>query len=202
MVKKLIDGSSTHGSQIGGSCFIPKEKLLKHPFVFVPDNVLTVGCQLIWTTHKEIITTFPVLKNPFPMKPNFLEKFFNHPKFNDLKITVGDKHFYASKLLLSEASDILQDIVEKLPESAANSIEVNDVDVKAFEDVLRFIHFKAIPDLQLSADAENWLKIADKFHFHRLKVNDKTIFFGLDLRIISFIIFFRRISFKKDLSFN
>jgi hypothetical protein len=188
--KKLIDSSSTHGTNIGGSCFIQKPKLLEHPFAFVPDNVLTVGCQLIWRTHKELLTTFPALANPFPVKANSFEKCFNQPKYNDLKIIVGDTKFYGSKLLLSEASDVFQDIVEKLPESAANSIEVNDVDVKAFENVLRFIHFKAIPDLQLAADAENWLKIADKFHFLTLKVNDKTIFFGLDLRIISFIMFF------------
>ena len=171
--KKLIDSSSTHGTNIGGSCFIQKPKLLEHPFAFVPDNVLTVGCQLIWRIHNELLTTFPALANPFPVKANSFEKFFNQPKFNDLKIIVGDTKFYGSKLLLSEASDVFQDKVENLPQSAANSIEVNDVDVKAFENVLRFIHYKAIPDLQLSADTENWLKIADKFHLHRLKVNDK-----------------------------
>lgn len=183
MEQKSIDSSSTHGTEIGGNYFIKRETLLRHPFVFTPDNVLTVGCQLTWAFRKENMTPLPTPVNPFPMKANSFEKFFNDPQFNDLKITAGGKDFYASKVLLSEASDVFEKIVKELPQSVRNSIDVNDVDVNAFENVLRFIYCKAIPDLKLFPDAENWLKIADKFHLHKLKVNDKAIFFGLYLHL-------------------
>lgn len=57
-----------------GSFSISQEKLLSHPFLYIPDNVLTIGCELNWAIHKENMETLPSPKNPCPIKPNSLDK--------------------------------------------------------------------------------------------------------------------------------
>ncbi len=164
---KTLDSTSKHGN-VMGVFFISKEKLLNHPFLYIPDNVLTIACELNWALRSQNMETLPFPTTPFPLKPNNFERFFNNPKFNDLKISTGGQIFYACKLLLCEASDIFEQLI--FSESPTNTIHIEDINAAAFKGVLRYISCKVLPDLQLEEDAEDWLKITQKFKLYALQV--------------------------------
>lgn len=151
-----------------GSFSISQDKLLSHPFLYIPDNVLTIGCELNWAIHKENMETLPSPKNPFPLKPNSLDKFFNNPKFNDVKISTGGKIFHATKWVLCDASEIFEQLMFLESPDQINILE--DINPDAFEGVLRYMFCKVLPDLQLEEHAEDWFKITHIFELRALQV--------------------------------
>lgn len=183
---KTLDSTSKHGNGMG-VLFIMKEKLLSHPFLYIPDNVLTIGCELNWAYHFQNMETLPSPKNPFPLKPNSFEKLFNNPKFNDLKISTGGQIFNTSKLILCEASDVFEQLIFSESPDGRNTIHIEDINADAFAGVLRYILCKVLPDLQLDKHAEDWLKITHKFKLHALQVGMR---YNTILKVFNFTQFY------------
>ncbi|EFX82452.1 hypothetical protein DAPPUDRAFT_316665 [Daphnia pulex] len=165
---QTLDSTFILGHKMG--CFsISQEKLMSRPFLYIPDNVLTIGCELNWAFQSQNMGTLPSPKNPFPLKPNSLDKFFNNPKFNDVKISTGGKVFHATKWVLCDASDVFEQLIFSESPDGRNTINIEDINPVAFEGVLRYIFSKVLPDLHIEEHAEDWFKITHKFELHALQ---------------------------------
>ncbi len=187
-------------SCIGGSWdFVNREQLISCAFTRLPNNVLTIGCELSWcydigqdNFDFESPTTFS-----FQSKPSGLLTFFNDPIYNQFIIEIGEKTLYASKLLLAQKNSVFRALFANsgfLDSQQKNSIRIDDVDPEAFEGVLKYWYTEAIPNIEPS-QAKEWLKICDRYDISSLKVvavdSVKKLYAGL-------IFFMSRLCLRKD----
>ena len=154
---------------VGSWNIIEVKHLLKRSFTLLPDDTFTVLCGLSFCLASDNIDLpIPPLYSIEPII-NY-EEFFCDPTFNDLKIEIGDKTFYACKLLLAQQSSVFKTMFRsEFRESHENSIRIEEIDASVFEQVLKSIYSGRLPDMELSVAME-MMFVIDRYDFCILRV--------------------------------
>lgn len=161
------------GKDWGFRKFIPRATLFDNAYGLLPDDTLTIFCEL---QVLESVINIPGQNNIDQFKvpecrlsDDFRNLFESRDKFGDVIMNANGREFYAHKAILSARSSVFAAMFEQdMGENKLSRVEVLDMDPEALHEMLRFIYTGQTPNLDSMADV--LLAAADKYALERLKI--------------------------------
>ncbi|KAJ8675261.1 hypothetical protein QAD02_011047 [Eretmocerus hayati] len=98
---------------------------------------------------------------------DILLKLVNDEDFGDIQIVVRGKKFRVHRILLGNQSKIFSIIFGKLKDGQKNSVSIDDVDERIFLEILRFIYFNKVHEIEKYA--KELLPAAIKYSIEKLE---------------------------------
>ncbi|XP_031231964.1 TD and POZ domain-containing protein 1-like [Mastomys coucha] len=154
--------------------FIRRDFLLSHQRWFLPDDQLTLCCKV------SIVGAFlrmpgqnmtPAIKDPRHMLADDLGELWENSLFTDCCLLVAGHKFKAHKAILAAHSPVFRAMFEhEMEESLTNHIEIHDVDLQVFKEMMGFIYMGKEPDFHSHSMSSGMLAAADKYGLEGLKV--------------------------------
>ncbi|XP_057324128.1 speckle-type POZ protein-like [Microplitis mediator] len=148
--------------------FIRKELLLKDKAELIPDDVLTVGVDVIVTDDA---ITIPI-KSSFNFSKSQMvgdiKEIYISRANSDVTIVVGDKEFQAHKFIMMVRSPVLSKMLtHEMVEKKSKQVSITDITPEIFEKVLEYIYTDQVIDL--GDDAFDLLEAAKKYQLLSLE---------------------------------
>ena len=154
--------------------FILGDFLISHPRRLLPENKLTLCCKVsivgaLFNTPGENIT--PAIKDPRHMIADDLGELWENSLCTDCCLFVAGQEFRAHKAILAARSPVFRAMFEnEMKESLKNPIEIMDLDLDVFKEMMGFIYTGKAPHLHSHSMACDVLPAADKYGLVGLKV--------------------------------
>lgn len=161
----------TKGCSWGYDAFIPREVLFDESKELLPEDKLTIRCQLgIVVGYAS--TSWENSKIPFDVPDTRLHRdlgnLLGRKELSDVVINVNGLDFHAHKAILAARCSVFGAMfMHDVEENNANRVQVTDVDPNVFRELLCFIYTDLAPNLH--EIAEELLVAADKYGLERLK---------------------------------
>ncbi|KAH0499977.1 Speckle-type POZ protein [Microtus ochrogaster] len=156
----------------GISKFIPRDSLFFTPCLLLPDDKLTLCCEVSMVQDCISISEHnmqPGIDFPMYTLVDDQGELWENSRFTDCCLVVADQEFWAHKAILAARSPVFRAMFEHdMQEGRINHIEIHDLKPEVFKAVMYFIYTGKEPDLLSMADAV--LAAADKYGLERLKV--------------------------------
>ncbi|XP_057324124.1 speckle-type POZ protein-like A [Microplitis mediator] len=148
--------------------FIQKEYLLKTKSSLIPDDVLTVGVEVIVSDN---VSTVPIKSSFNSSKGQLIDDFkklYKSKVNTDVTIFIGDKEFQAHKIIMTARSPVFSAMFDhEMIEKKTKQVSITDISPEIFEKVLEYIYTDQVTDLDdIAADL---LEAADKYQLLSLK---------------------------------
>ncbi|XP_038167790.1 speckle-type POZ protein-like [Arvicola amphibius] len=152
--------------------FIPRDFLLSTPCLLLPDDKLTLCCEVSVVQDYISISEQnmqPGIDIPECTLVDELGELWENSCFTDCCLVVAGQEFLAHKAILAARSPVFRAMFEHdMEESRKNRVEIHDMEPEVFKAMMDFIYTGKEPDLHSMADAV--LAAADKYGLERLKV--------------------------------
>ncbi|XP_038196012.1 speckle-type POZ protein-like [Arvicola amphibius] len=153
--------------------FILRDFLLSTPHLLLPDDNLTLFCEVSVLVPDYISVseqnTQPRVVIPKCTLVDELGELWETSHLTDCCLVVADQEFQAHKAILAARSPVFRAMFEAdMKESKTNRVEIHDLEPQVFKTMMGFIYTGKAPDLHSMADAV--LAAADKYGLERLKV--------------------------------
>uniref|UniRef100_A0A8C6MN96 TD and POZ domain containing 3 n=1 Tax=Mus spicilegus TaxID=10103 RepID=A0A8C6MN96_MUSSI len=153
--------------------FLLRGLLLSHQNWFLPEYQFTICCQV------SIVGTIfdmpgqkrtPAIKDPRHMLTDDLGELWENSRFTDCCLLVAGHEFKAHKAILAARSPVFRAMFEnEMKESLKNPIEIMDLDLDVFKEMMGFIYTGKAPHLHSHSMACDVLPAADKYGLVVLK---------------------------------
>ncbi|XP_057324125.1 speckle-type POZ protein-like [Microplitis mediator] len=148
--------------------FIRKEYLLKAKSSLIPDDVLTVGVEVIVTDN---VSTVPIKSSfSFSKSPlvDDIKKLYKNKEDTDVTIVIEEKEFQAHRTMIMVRSPVLGEVITKeWIENKSKLVYLTGISSSIFEKVLEYIYTDEVTDLD--AVAADLLEASDKYQLLSLK---------------------------------
>ncbi|CAK6448896.1 unnamed protein product [Pipistrellus nathusii] len=160
------------GKDWGYKKFILRDVLLNEDYRFVPDDKLTLFCEVNMVQDSVTISGQnhrKMVKVPECQLANELGGLWENSWFTDCCFCVAGQEFQAHKAILAARSPVFRAMFgHVMQESITNRVEIIDMEPGVFKDMMCFIYMGKAPNLDKMADG--LLAAADKYALERLKV--------------------------------
>ncbi|RWS22824.1 Speckle-type POZ protein-like protein [Leptotrombidium deliense] len=139
--------------------FIEREELFTNMQDLINDCALTIRCKI--RVFKDLVVPKnEVLQN--------IASLFMDDKLSDIIFRVQDKEFKAHKVILGVRSEVFSTMFTSgFKEATNNEVRVDDIDVKVFEELLRYIYTDSV--VNIDDVAKGLLVAAEKYNLPPLK---------------------------------
>ncbi|XP_054580812.1 speckle-type POZ protein-like [Eptesicus fuscus] len=160
------------GKDWGFKKFIPRDVLLDEDYRFLPDDKLTLFCEV--SVGQDSITISgqnpkKMVKVPECQLANELGGLWENSWFTDCCFCVAGQEVQAHKAILAARSPVFRAMFgHAMEESKKNRVEIIDVEPGVFKEMMCFIYTGKAPNLDKLADG--LLAAADKYALEHLKV--------------------------------
>ena len=146
--------------------FIAREKLLENSKNLLPDDTLTVVCEMkVFSDPYERQSDLTSHKCP---SVNFLENLFDAKKFTDVTFILKEKKIQAHKCVMASCSVVFDAMFSnEMKEKETNEVKIDDVEERVFTEMLRFIYTGQVENSNVIA--ADLLSVADKYDLKHLK---------------------------------
>jgi len=167
-----LPNSFSVGTKHGYNSFIRKDILLDKANGFLPEDTLTLFCEMrvyllknpvehVGSKHQIDVPTFDLGSK--------LGSALKEDCFSDVTLVVGSKQFKAHKVILAVQSPVFKAMFEsEMMESNSNRVEIDDINEKLMEETLTFIYTGKAPNVDQMAS--ELLFPADKYQLDHLKL--------------------------------
>ncbi|CAO2599066.1 Speckle-type POZ protein [Lemmus lemmus] len=156
----------------GFTKFILRDFLLDHRDLLLPDDKLTLCCEM--SVVQDCISISeqnmqPGIDIPRCTLADDLGELWGNPHFTDCCLVVAGQEFWAHKAILAARSPVFRAMFEHDTEERRNNcVEIHDLEPEVFKAMMSFIYTGKEPDLDSMADAV--LAAADKYGLECLKI--------------------------------
>lgn len=151
------------GTSKGFRKFIKQEDLLKEKNRYLPDDRLTLRCEVWYTVDGEGAPTAPsprLLRAPEPVLPRVWGEIYESRIFSDVVLILNGREFNAHRAILSARSPIFRAMFDRdLDEGRTSRVEISDLDEHTLIELLRFIY---TGEAEASDNMANLLAIIDR----------------------------------------
>ncbi|CAK6448899.1 unnamed protein product [Pipistrellus nathusii] len=160
------------GKDWGFKKFIPRDVLLDEDNSLLPEDKLTLFCEV--SVVQDSITISgqnhrKMVKVPECQLASELGGLWENSWFTDCCFCVAGQEFQAHKAILAARSPVFRAMFgHVMQESITNRVEIIDMEPGVFKDMMCFIYTGKAPNLDKMADG--LLAAADKYALERLKV--------------------------------
>ncbi|UYV69899.1 SPOPL [Cordylochernes scorpioides] len=165
-----IVSTFVNNSSWGYTKFFPKSSLFEKKATFLPNDQLTIFCEITVLNYPEDIVDlnndplFKVSECSWSQDMNLLLESHN---FSDVTIHVGDRMFQAHKNILAARSSLFEAMFEHEMKDQ-NWINITDVEPTVMQELLRFMYTGSSRNVE--GMAEKLLAGAANYGLERLKV--------------------------------
>ncbi|KAK0161328.1 hypothetical protein PV327_009809 [Microctonus hyperodae] len=164
----------------GKDKFLQKEMLIKNSRELLPNDCLTIICNLV--TFDEPVTVSRYIKNKETKYDEFIDykKLLSDPALSDVTFIVGDKEMKAHKaVLLARSPKFAAMVAEKILDSAEkNHVHITDIKVNVMEALLKFIYTNEVDNID--GIVNDLLDLADKYKIKDLKeICEETLYLSI-----------------------
>ncbi|XP_054581104.1 speckle-type POZ protein-like [Eptesicus fuscus] len=160
------------GKDWGFKKFIHRDVLLDEDYRFLPDDKLTLFCEVNVVQDSVTISgqnTRKMVKVPECQLADELGGLWENSWFTDCCFCVAGQEVQAHKAILAARSPVFRAMFgHAMEESKKNRVEIIDVEPGVFKEMMCFIYTGKAPNLDTMADG--LLAAADKYVLERLKV--------------------------------
>ncbi|XP_036284546.1 speckle-type POZ protein-like [Pipistrellus kuhlii] len=160
------------GQERGFKEFIPRDVLLDEDYSLLPDDKLTLFCEVSVVQDSVTISgRYPrnMVKVPKCQLADELGGLWENSWFTDCCFCVAGQEFQAHKAILAARSPVFRAMFgHAMQESITNQVEIIDMEPGVFKEMMCFIYTGKAPNLDKMADG--LLAAADKYALERLKV--------------------------------
>uniref|UniRef100_G1Q1J5 Speckle type BTB/POZ protein n=1 Tax=Myotis lucifugus TaxID=59463 RepID=G1Q1J5_MYOLU len=151
--------------------FIRKDVLFDEDYRFLPDDKLTIFCEVSVVQDSVTISgqnTMKMVKVPERQLADELGGLWENSWFTDCCVCVAGQEFQARKAILAARSPVFRAMfAHAMAESKKNRVEIIDVEPGVFKETMCFIYMGKA--LNLDKMADGLLAAADKYALERLK---------------------------------
>ncbi|UYV69898.1 SPOPL [Cordylochernes scorpioides] len=163
---------STFGnnSSWGYTKFFPKSSLFEKKATFLPNDQLTIFCEITVLSYPEDIVDLnndPPFKVPECSWSQDMNLLLESHNFSDVTIHVGDRMFQAHKNILAARSSVFEAMFEHEMKDQ-NLINITDVEPTVMQELLRFMYTGRSKNVE--GMAEKLLAGSANYGLERLKV--------------------------------
>ncbi|KAM6163944.1 speckle-type POZ protein-like [Rhynchocyon petersi] len=160
------------GQEWGFKTFIHRDFLLDEANELLPDDTLTLFCEVSVVQDYVNISgqnTRKMVKVPECRLADDLGLLWENSQFTDCSLCVAGQEFRAHKAILTARSPVFRAMFEhEMEESIKNRVQINFMDPEVFKEMMCFIYTGKAPNLYNMAD--DLLAAADRYALERLKV--------------------------------
>ena len=160
------------GNQYGVEEFIHRGVLLDTRRGFLPDDVLTVHCNVYIVQDSVTLSNQSdsvQFKIPNCNLSDDFAQLFEDQEYSDVTLSVNGHEYRAHKAILAARSKVFAAMFKHdMKEKNDGKVEICDFDEVVITEMLRFIYTGNV--LNLDEIADDLLGAADKYHLERLKV--------------------------------
>ncbi|KAK0091104.1 hypothetical protein PV326_003716 [Microctonus aethiopoides] len=165
----------------GKDKFLEKEMLIKNTKELLPNDCLTIICNLVTFDEPVTISRFVKIKKPIYNQFIDYKRLFDDPAFSDVTFVVGDKELKAHKAILLARSPKFASMVAGriLDNAEKNHIHITDINVNVMEALLKFIYTNEVDNIDGMVD--DLLALADKYKIKDLKeICEETLYLSIN----------------------
>ncbi|XP_032752880.1 TD and POZ domain-containing protein 1-like [Rattus rattus] len=154
--------------------FILRDFLLSHRHCLLPEDQLILCCKVSivgpsFNRPEQNMT--PAIKDPTQMLANDVGELWENSLFTDCSLVVAGQEFRAHKAILAARSPVFRAMFEhEMLENLTNRIEIHDIHLQVFKEMMGFIYTGKAPHLHSHSMATGLLAAADKFDLQHLKI--------------------------------
>ncbi|XP_032752673.1 TD and POZ domain-containing protein 5-like [Rattus rattus] len=154
--------------------FILRDFLLYHSHWLLPEDKLTLCCKVsiigpFFSRPGQNMT--PAIRDPMQMLAEDLGVLWENSLFTDCSLVVAGQEFRAHKAILAARSPVFRAMFEnEMLESLTDRIEIHDIHLQVFKEMMAFIYTGKAPHLHSYSMATGLLAAADKYALQGLKV--------------------------------
>ncbi|EGW04286.1 speckle-type POZ protein [Cricetulus griseus] len=164
---------STPNQQCGFKKFIHRDLFLSLESWLLPDNELTVLCDVDLAIQDSFInseeSTVPGIQGPRCTTADELGQLWENSLFTDCSLVVAGQEFGAHKAILAARSPVFRAMFEHdMEERRKNCAEIHDLEPQVFKAMMDFIYTGKVTVFHSMADSIP--AAADKYGLERLKV--------------------------------
>ena len=168
--------TSTAGATVSSVSLMEKSKLLTKTGGFLPDEKLTIFCEInvhnISSAPGTMLPTEPPTPAPEVLNCDLgqqLGSLLETATLSDVTLAAGNEKFKAHKAILSARSPVFRAMFKHdgFKEQQENFVRITDHDPKVVKEMLTFIYTGEAPELK--EKAHDLFCIADKYQLERLK---------------------------------
>ncbi|XP_038959854.1 TD and POZ domain-containing protein 2-like [Rattus norvegicus] len=160
--------------QWGHKKFILRDFLLFYRHWLLPEDQLTLCCKVcivgpVFSRPGQNMT--PAIRDPRQMLADDLGELWENPLFTDCTLLVAGQEFRDHKAILAAHSPVFRAMFEhEMLESLTNHIEIHDIHLQVFKEMMPFIYTGKAPHLHIHSMATGLLAVADMYDLQDLKV--------------------------------
>ena len=151
--------------QWGFKKFIFRDLLLSNLSLLLPEDQLTLGCKVSMVGGFVNIpgqNMTPAIKDPRLVLTDDLGELWEKSLFTDCSMLVGSHEFRAHKAILGARSPVFRAMFEhEMQERLKNCVEIHDMDLQVFKEMMDFIYRGKAP--QMHSNADGVLAAADRY---------------------------------------
>nr|ACH91369.1 TDPOZ-T2 [Rattus norvegicus] len=153
--------------------FILRDFLLSHRHRLLPEDQFTLCCKVSiversFSMHGDNMR--PAIKDPRQMLVNDIGELRENSLFTDCSLVVAGQEFRSHKAILAACSPVFRAMFEhEMLESLTNRIEIHDIHLQVFKEMMAFIYTGKAPHLHSRSMATGLLAAADKYDLQGLK---------------------------------
>ncbi|XP_032752881.1 TD and POZ domain-containing protein 2-like [Rattus rattus] len=175
LITKISNGLRFLPNQYWGyKKFILRDFLLYHRHWLLPEYQFTLCCNVSivgppCSMHAENMRLS--IKDPRQMLVNDIGKRWENSLFTDCSLVVSGQEFRAHKAILAARSPVFRAMFEhEMLESLINCIEIHDIHLQVFKELMGFLYTGKAPHLHSHSMATGLLAAADKYDLQGLKI--------------------------------
>eukprot|EP00073_Rattus_norvegicus_P018213 XP_003749378.1 PREDICTED: LOW QUALITY PROTEIN: TD and POZ domain-containing protein 2-like isoform X1 [Rattus norvegicus] len=154
--------------------FILRDFLLSHRHWLLPEDQLTLCCKVSIVGpffSRPEHNTIPAIRDQRQVLSDDLGELWENFIFTDCSLVVAGQEFRAHKAILAARSPVFRAMFEhEMLESLTNRIEIHDIHLHVFKEMMGFIYTGKAPHLHSHSMATRLLAAADMYDLQDLKV--------------------------------
>ncbi|XP_038959861.1 TD and POZ domain-containing protein 2-like [Rattus norvegicus] len=154
--------------------FILRDFLLSHRHCLLPEDQLILCCKVSIvgpSFSRPGHNMRPAIKDATQMLADDVGELWENSLFTDCTLVVSGQEFRAHKAILAARSPVFRAMFEhEMQEHLTNRIEIHDIHLQVFKELMAFIYTGKAPHLHSHSMATGLLAAADKYDLQDLKV--------------------------------
>ncbi|XP_054720255.1 speckle-type POZ protein-like [Uloborus diversus] len=153
---------------------LPRERLFKMADDLLPNDVLTVVCEMevtvvVKVSESTLVNESTSSNNGTKLLIENLQNAFENPRFSDVTLKVGDVQFPAHKIILANRSKVFDAMFDsEMKESQENVVNLVEMKPSVAKAMLSYIYSGSIQELSVDRATDLYVA-ADRYDMPELK---------------------------------